>query len=298
MLADHQPERQMTVRVAQISDTHLSETRPFFHANFERVAAHLRSAAPDLVVNSGDLSLDGADSDADLRRAKEMHDAIGPPWLAIPGNHDIGDNQRAVARQPVSDERIARYTAVFGADRWTRDIPGWRLVGVNAQLLGADLPAAAAQRGFVRDAVAGAEGRAIALFIHKPLFNRSAAETTIGGRFLPPAPRAELLEAIGGADLRLVACGHVHQHRVTHVDGGEHVWAPSTAFVLPDSVQPEYGRKLMGYVEHDFHADGRFESRLVQPEGLVRQNLADVPAAYGNIRPRQPAAGSAPAITP
>ena len=56
----------MTVRIAQISDTHLSRGRPFFIGNFERIADDLRLRKPDIVINSGDLSLDGADVEDDL----------------------------------------------------------------------------------------------------------------------------------------------------------------------------------------------------------------------------------------
>ena len=51
----------MTFRIAQISDTHLSDAKPFFVDNFIRIGEALRESRPDLVVNSGDISLDGAD---------------------------------------------------------------------------------------------------------------------------------------------------------------------------------------------------------------------------------------------
>ena len=50
----------MTFRIAQISDTHLSDTKPFFVDNFVRVGEALRESKPDLVLNSGDITLDGA----------------------------------------------------------------------------------------------------------------------------------------------------------------------------------------------------------------------------------------------
>ena len=42
----------MITRIAQISDTHLSPTKPYFRSNFDLVAEHLRVYAPDLVINS------------------------------------------------------------------------------------------------------------------------------------------------------------------------------------------------------------------------------------------------------
>lgn len=274
----------MTVHVAQISDTHLSEAKPFFNANFARLGEALREAAVDLVINSGDVSLDGADLDADLRRAHALHEALGLDWLAIPGNHDIGDSQGIGSKQPIDEDRRARYRAVFGEDYWSHDIPGWRLIGVNAQLTGSNLSADADQSDFVRHAASTAKGRSIALFVHKPLYDASPAETALGGRFLPPAARGGLFSTLGGASLRLVACGHVHQFRDTNDGGWRDVWAPSTAFILPDFVQPTYGSKVVGYVDHAFHADGTVESRLVRPPGMTEHSIETIPEAYGDLR--------------
>jgi hypothetical protein len=275
----------MAVRIAHISDTHIGESRPVFNANFERLGEALRADRPDLVINTGDLSLDGADNEADLRRAKAMHDAVGRPWCAIPGNHDIGDNEGIGSAQPIDEVRRRRYIEVFGADWWSHDVPGWRLIGIDAQLMGASLAGAQAQAAFVREAAGSAAGRAVVLFVHKPLFDRSAAESAIGGRFLPPAARAQLMQCLQGCALRLVASGHVHQAREIHAAGARHVWAPSTACILPEFMQPTYGRKVVGYVEYTLQADGVFAVRLVEePAGMVRHDLVDVPEAYGDVR--------------
>jgi hypothetical protein len=79
----------------------------------------------------------------------------------------------------------------------------------------------------------------------------------------------------------MVACGHVHQYRNTAVSGGRHVWAPSTAFILPDARQPRYGQKQVGYVAHDLHTDGTHDSRFVAAPGAADLNIEDFPAAYG-----------------
>src|SRR5262249_47768125 len=81
-----------TFRVAQISDTHLSEDKPFFVDNFRRTAEAIAAAAPDLVINTGDISLDGAGRAGDLAAARAAHDACAVPVRFLPGNHDLGDN--------------------------------------------------------------------------------------------------------------------------------------------------------------------------------------------------------------
>jgi 3',5'-cyclic AMP phosphodiesterase CpdA len=56
----------MAFHVAQISDTHLGGRKAFFADNFRRVVDAIAAERPDLVVNTGDIALDGADREADL----------------------------------------------------------------------------------------------------------------------------------------------------------------------------------------------------------------------------------------
>lgn len=281
----------ITTTIAQISDTHLSDDRPYFNANFERLAETLQTAKPDLVINTGDATLDGADREADLHRAKAMHDALGIPYRVVPGNHDTGDSRNVGSKQAIDEVRRARYLKVFGADRWTQDVPGWRLVGINAQLLDSNLAAESEQQQFLRNALAKAEGRAIALFLHKPLFQHTVEEPEVGSWFLTHKARNGLQSLIAGADVRLIASGHLHLFRET-TPSMRHVWAPSTSFILPEYFEPDWGPKVVGYVEHRLHEDGRSESRLVEPAAMVRNNMEDFPGAYGDIRARARKAAS------
>jgi 3',5'-cyclic-AMP phosphodiesterase len=275
----------MTFRIAQISDTHLSDDKPFFVDNFVRIGEALRRARPDLVLNSGDISLDGASSETDLVVARALHDGLDLPVRYLPGNHDLGDSEDAPSHGEgaIDAMRRARYLSHFGADWWTLDVPGWRLLGVNAQLLGSDLDAAGYQDRDIAAAVAGLGSRRLALFLHKPLFDRTVDETAITGRFVNPGPRRLLLASLGGVTPAVVACGHVHQYRETWSAGVHHVWGTSTAFVIPDARQPRYGVKEVGYVEHRLEPDGNHESRLVRVPGVPTLDIAEFPTAYGPV---------------
>jgi Icc protein len=70
----------------------------------------------------------------------------------------------------------------------------------------------------------------------------------------------------------------VHQHRRHRVDGVDHCWAPSTAFVLPDRRQPLIGTKRVGYVDYVFTGD-RVAVHVIEPPELTHHDLADFPAA-------------------
>src|SRR5436305_13857043 len=85
--------RGMAFRIAQISDTHLSDTKPFFVDQFVRIGEALRASKPDLVLNSGDITLDGASQQSELAAARGLHDGLGLPVRYLPGNHDLGDSQ-------------------------------------------------------------------------------------------------------------------------------------------------------------------------------------------------------------
>ena len=103
----------MTFRIAQISDTHLSAEKPFFVGNFERIGEALRATPPDLVLNSGDITLSGESKESDLSAAWALHEAIGLPVRFLPGNHDLGDSQDLAAHGAavITDERRDRYLA-------------------------------------------------------------------------------------------------------------------------------------------------------------------------------------------
>jgi Icc protein len=272
----------MTYRIAQLSDTHLSQSRSFFVENFRRIAAAIRAARPDVVINTGDLALDGTGNEDDLAAARRMHDEALGPVRFLPGNHDLGDNADVPnAYDAIDAELRARYLRHFGDDWWQIDAPGWRIIGVNAQLLGSDLDAARAQARFIAEATDC--DAAIALFIHKPLFERDPADPAVGGRFLNPTPRRELLTAFGSHTPALVASGHVHQYRSRLTPPSHHVWAPSTAFYLSDARQPRYGLKEVGYVLHELHRDGSHDSSFVAVAGTQNLCIADFPDAYGPL---------------
>lgn len=274
----------MTFRIAQISDTHLSREKPFFTGNFARVAGHIAADRPDLVINSGDMALDGSGRESDLAEARGLHDAIGLPCRFIPGNHDCGDSQDAPphpASHTITTRLRERYLKHFGDDFWQIDAPGWRLIGMNAQLLGSDLIDAGTQMDFLREALEGGGGRRIALFVHKPLFHQSPDEPDIGGRFVNPGPRRQLLDILKATPPALVCSGHVHQYFSSRVQRTQYVWAPSTGFIIPDGRQPGYGRKQTGYITHRLEADGTHSSELVLVPDLPTLSIEDFPQAYG-----------------
>ena len=233
-------------------------------------------------MNTGDIALDGAGQEDDIAFARQCHEAFDLPVRAVPGNHDVGDNPwGAGIEQPITDERRSRYHRFFGDDFWLVDAGPWVLVGVNAQLFGSGLVGEHDQWKFLQTVPARAAGRALALFVHKPLFDRDPDEDQVNQRYVLPEHRHRLLGILGRGRLRLVASGHVHQHRRHRVDEVEHCWAPSTAYVLPERRQPTVGVKRVGYVEYALHPAG-VDVTVAEPPELAQHDLDDFPLAYGH----------------
>lgn len=268
----------MTVRIAQLSDAHLSASRPFFAANFARIADAIRDARPDLTIATGDLSLAGADSESELAHAIAEHAAIGRELLCVPGNHDVG-NEPVTGKSPSTPERVARWERLVGPSAWTIDLPGWRLIGYDCQSLDVE----ERQWEVIARGVRDAGSRRIALVQHKPLAIQDVDEPDSTYWPLLPAARSRLLGLFGDDRPAVVISGHVHQWRERTANGIRQIWAPSTAFILGDPYQPAYGSKLVGWVEHEFHADGRHDARLRTVDGARLDDLGLMPQVYRQL---------------
>src|SRR5262249_17410852 len=139
-----------------------------FAGNWAPLASWIAAQSPDLVLHTGDLTVDGADVEQDMRHAAELVRRLGVRFRAVPGNHDVGDARHP--RQPVTDQRLARWRAHLGADRWVEDVAGFRLIGLDAMLLGSGHPEESAQAAWLDAVVDEAGGRRLAWFLHRPLF--------------------------------------------------------------------------------------------------------------------------------
>lgn len=218
-------------RVVLLSDLHLSPTHGFFWENFCHVRDAINAAPPELVIVSGDLCINGPDSDAEMDFAGQALQGLDCPYRALPGNHDVGDEPPGQdVHQLIDAARIARWNRVFASDRFDLRIGAWRLLGLDAQLFGSRLPEEQAQWEWLEECLLET-AEPVALFLHKPLYLENAAETEPTTASMTPAPRARLLDLIARANVRLVVSGHLHSHRDVTVDGIRYIWAPATSFV-------------------------------------------------------------------
>jgi len=241
-------------RVLQISDTHLSPGKRHFSANWAPLRDWVRAQEADLVIHTGDLTVDGADREDDMRDGAQLMRALGKPFRAVPGNHDVGEAGNP--HQPVVEERLSRWRRHFDADRWFDDAGEWRLIGINSMLFGDGTQEEARQLEWLEATMASAADRRLAWFTHRPLFVHSPDEGDTGYWSVKPAPRAHLLELVDRYAVALVATGHLHQWRDARVGACRYVWCASSAFLVGPDNQPDLpGEKRLGAVVYDFDGD-------------------------------------------
>jgi 3',5'-cyclic AMP phosphodiesterase CpdA len=268
-------------RLTQISDTHLTRNFPKLTENFHRVGEHIEASRPDLVVNTGDVSWDGPSSHADMEYALELHNALPMDCRYLPGNHDIGDNPTAFgvgSPCPATDELRDAFVSLFGEDRWQFEAAGWRVIGLNSLIMNTGIASEAEQEDWLTSQLEGANGKPVALFLHKPLFLNTPGdpeEASTAIRFVPQPNRARLATLLSAYNVRLVASGHVHQRRDFSYAQTRHIWAPSIGFIVPDHRQDVIGVKETGLVEYRFRPES-FEVRHVRAAGQVDISLDEL----------------------
>ena len=265
------------MRVIQITDTHLSPSKAHFADNWAPLARWIALQGPDLVIHTGDVSVDDAGVSEDLAYSAGLLNGLGVRWRAVPGNHDVGDARHV--RQPVNDERLATWRRHCGPDRWVDDVDegerGWRLVGLDAMLFDSGEPEEAEQDAWLERVMDDAGTRRIAWFLHRPLFLGRPEEGDTGYWSVKPQPRARLMALAHRHQVALIASGHLHKaHDIQH-DGTRYIWSPASSFLVGGNQPQMPGEKRLGAVIYDFH-NSTFTAKIAEVPGLHQHWLDDV----------------------
>ncbi|WP_046867199.1 metallophosphoesterase family protein [Microvirga massiliensis] len=260
------------MKIIQITDTHLSSLKPQFEENWKPLVAWIDSLGPDLVVHTGDLTVDGADFEEDLVHSRELLRDLQYPTLCVPGNHDVGDVPGT--RQPIDGERLSRWRRIIGPDRWAHDLGEWRLIGLNSLIIGSGSSEEDEQLAWLENTLRTREGRRVLVFKHKPLFIEDPDEGESGYWGLRPEPRLQLLALFAANGVELVASGHLHRARIVDRAPFRCVWGLSSGFVVGPMVHMPYGDALLGAAVHTLGAT--VESRIVPLDTLRPIVLDDV----------------------
>ena len=261
------------MRIIQISDTHLSPGKRHFADNWAPLARWIAEQRPDLVIHTGDVTVDGADVEDDMKHAAELMHGLGVGFRAVPGNHDVGDAGHR--HQPVNEERLLRWRTHFGPDRWLDDVEDYRMIGLDALLLGSGEREEAAQFDWLETVMNDAKGRPVAWFLHRPLFLDGPDEGDTGYWSVKPQPRARLLALMARHSVALVASGHLHKARDFRQNRTRYVWAPASSFLVGEMAPPMPGKKQLGAVLYAVEG-GALEADIVEVPGLLTHWIDDV----------------------
>ncbi|APO73664.1 metallophosphoesterase domain-containing protein [Rhizobium etli 8C-3] len=260
------------MKIIQITDTHFSPEKTHFNGNWAPLLSWIEDQEADLIVHTGDLTVDGADKADDISFSMDLMRQVSTPMLIVPGNHDVGHFSHM--SQPVNTERLARWRSLAGGDRFVEDANGWRLVGLNALLFGREDEEEEAQFEWLRTAFEERDGRRLALFAHKPLFVDEPHEGDTGYWGLRPKQRQRVYDLMAAHDVALYASGHLHWAWKGRFENTSVVWGPSAAFVIDTLEREMPGERLIGAVLH--HLGDEVRSEIVAVPGMTAHVIDDV----------------------
>jgi 3',5'-cyclic AMP phosphodiesterase CpdA len=194
----------VNARLLHVSDLHVGthEDRDAEQA-LTRLVERLE---PQLVVASGDLAHRGRREQ--LGRAAELLRSLGPPVLAVPGNHDLPYTPSRFVRPWAEFERVWETTEP------TASSADLHVVGLNSarpfRHQGGALSGAQLERAAERLGAADPGALRVAVLHHHPLGAPWRA-----ARKRPVSRRNHVLRALVDAGADLILAGHIHQAAVS-----------------------------------------------------------------------------------
>ncbi|HEU5214040.1 MAG TPA: metallophosphoesterase [Gaiellaceae bacterium] len=194
----------MTARLLHVSDLHVgTHEEPEAKRALARLVERLE---PQLVVASGDLAHRGRPQQ--LARAAELLRSLGPPVLAVPGNHDLPYTPARFVRPWTEFERVWETTEP------TASPPGLHVVGLNSarpfRHQGGALSGAQLRRAAERLAEAAPDALRVAVLHHHLIGAPWRA-----ARKRPVSRRNHVLRTLVDAGADLILAGHIHQAAVS-----------------------------------------------------------------------------------
>lgn len=194
----------MNARLLHVSDLHVGIHQ---ERDAEQSLARLvERLEPQLVVASGDLAHRGRRQQ--LERAAELLRSLGPPVLAVPGNHDLPYTPSRFVRPWAEFERVWETTEPMASSA------DFHVVGLNSarpfRHQGGALSRAQLERAAERLGAAAPGSLRVAVLHHHLLGAPWRA-----ARKRPVSRRNHVLRALVDAGADLILAGHIHQVAVS-----------------------------------------------------------------------------------
>lgn len=220
----------MTARLLHVSDLHAGAREQAETA--EALARLVARTEPQLVVASGDLTHRGTRSRHE--QAAALLRGLGPPVLAVPGNHDMPYTFPARLTRPWEE-----FERVWGTTEPVAKLPGLHVVGLNSArplrqqggaLSRTQLGGAAARLG-------EAEQDALRVAV---LHHHLVGAPWRAARKRPVSHRNRVLRSLVEAGADLILAGHIHQSAVSERHEFEVVGEEARTAVV--AIAPGLGR--------------------------------------------------------
>jgi 3',5'-cyclic AMP phosphodiesterase CpdA len=225
----------VTARILHLSDLHIGTSEA--PEIVQPLARLIDAARPELIVASGDLTHRGRASQHE--RASAFLRSLGPPVLAIPGNHDIPYTFPARFTRPFAEFERHWETAepVFKSD-------ALHVVGLNSVRPWRHQSGGLRTSQLERAATLLAEAAAGALRV--VVLHHHLIGAPWRSRKRPVARRNHVLAELVGSGAELILAGHIHQGAISErrefevSTGGER---GVTVSIAPGLGQPRPNRR-------------------------------------------------------
>lgn len=211
-------------------------------ATLDRDRDQLQAAGAELILVTGDLTTFGCAQLDHLKRARQWLDALGLPYLAIPGNHDLSPSPELGDYEDVPYASTG-FGQTFDPDPiLVRDLGPIRVIAAGVRERDPDsvLPRL--------ESLIQADSRPVLLATHYPVMGvrEPKVHQYFGSDEFVPETAAALLSLIRRSpNVVLYACGHIHVN--------------TTALVAPHCLQITAGSLGQGastYRVYDVDAGG------------------------------------------
>jgi 3',5'-cyclic AMP phosphodiesterase CpdA len=194
------------MRIVQISDTHISFSRPSRASDLEACIRHINAIdpQPDVVVHTGDVAHDGSAEEYDI--ARRRLERLAAPYFVIPGNRD---SRGELIKSFADGKRIH-----IGMDfvQYAVDDFAARMIFIDTLSTASNKGRLCETRLEQIDAMLAADrSRPAMLFMHHPPFQVPVGPDPV--HFESWGEVDALMARLGRYDhIRGIFCGHVHRN--------------------------------------------------------------------------------------
>lgn len=235
----HTPARNDSLKVIQLSDTHLfaDEDATLFgvksNRKFRDLILHLQQDElhdTDLILLTGDLSQD--ESPQSYHKIVEILDPLNTPIYWIPGNHDNIQNLNEAFKKANNFFHSRRLSTLH-----------WNFIFLNTKQEGTDSGFLAENElAALRDEVAKSESKPLILVMHHhpmkvntPLIDQHILRN-----------HHEFWEIISSTAVKLIICGHVHGDYTLKHNEITIQTSPASCFQFPKTIDELIIEEKMG----------------------------------------------------